>query len=117
MFTDDFIHGECNGRNMYDYDHDGDDYGPNPTLTSNLIGRIKVDKGRAILFELFGASYSNDEYKIVGEKWLPKSQIKLSPLKNGCNPVPKELEGFVKINTPLWLVNKFRGEFRATIEF
>lgn len=117
MFTDDFIHGECNGRNMYDYDQDGDGYGPSPTLTTNLIGRIKVDKGRAILFELFGRQYSNDEYKIIGEKWLPKSQIKLGSLNNGWSPVPKELEGFVKINAPLWLVNRFKGQYRATIEF
>lgn len=117
MFTDDFIHGECNGRNMYDYDHDGDDYGSSPTLTTNLIGRIKVDKGRAILFELFGRQYADDEYKIVGEKWLPKSQIKLGSLNSGWSPVPKELKNFVKINTPLWLVNKFKGQFRATIEF
>jgi len=120
MFTDDFIHGECNGRNMYDYDHDGDQYGCDSSRpTSTLLGKIKAETGRAVLFDLMGKSYADDEYRVVGEKWLPVSQIKMSPVqsKYSPDPLPKELEGFVKINAPLWLVNKFKGQYRATIEF
>ena len=123
MFTDDFIHGECNGRNMYDYDHDGDEYGcdSSPPI-ANLIGRLKFKTEKAALFELVAVCpYTEypEDFKIGGEQWLPLSQITVSPLQTKyCQtPLPEELKDFERITVPLWLLEKFKSRFKGKIAF
>lgn len=117
MFTD-----TQHYSSLADYDHDEPNIVFGPPPTTNLIGKIKFKTDKAALFELAAVDpyveYPED-FLIGGEKWLPLSQIKIYPLwsEHDPDPLPVELKDFVKINAPLWLVNKFKGQMKGRIEF
>lgn len=107
---------------LADYDRDEPNIVFGPPPTANLIGKIKTKTDKASLFELAAVDpYTEypEDFEIGGEQWLPLSQIKISPLQSkwSPDPLPEELKEFVKINAPLWLVDKFKGKFKGRIIF